>query len=686
MFSSGTLRKKAEYWTERKRTVMCGIAGIVNIDGDIVQKDMLDSMTRVLHHRGPDDMGLYLDRNVGLGHRRLAIVDLSAAGHQPMSYSDGRYWITYNGEVYNFRDIRAELKKKGYVFESQTDTEVILAAYVEWGDQCLQRFNGMWAFAIWDTQQRKLFCCRDRFGIKPFYYSYNDRTLLFASEIKALLVADDTCRDPNYGMIYDYLAYGRVGHSDETFFSRIQELKGGTFLECWPEEKRLRIGRYYDLFSNVVTPRTNGDYEGPFYELFKDSVLLRLMCDVPVGSCLSGGLDSSSIVCMVDKLLREGGVKMSGGDSIQQTFSCRYEDKAHDEGRFIDAVTRQTAVKAHFTYPTGVDLLKDLSDLVYCQEEPFGSTSVYAQWKVFQLMKQSGVKVALDGQGADELLAGYSDYIGPLFADLIKTFRWSDFAREFSAQKNLRGQVPSHDLLIAAGYLSPQTLKNLIRGLRTLVRTLNGIDRKDGLSKEFSAEFSNRYPGKAADVRTKSFMNSELYQGLVFDALPSYLRYEDKNSMAHSIESRLPFLDYRLVQLAFSLPSEMKLFRGRTKRVLRSAMKDILPEEVKSRKDKIGFSTPEDSWLRTDLKEAVLDITNSELFRKRPFFDCDVVKREILAHQAGEKNISRMIWRWVNLELWMRMFIDEPLQQSGRGEKEIDQTEHCFSGTNGPLN
>jgi asparagine synthase (glutamine-hydrolysing) len=667
---------------------MCGIAGIISIDGGIVEKDMLERMTRLLHHRGPDDMGLYLDRNVGLGHRRLSIVDLSPAGHQPMNYADGRYWITYNGEVYNFRDIRAELEEKGYVFKSQTDTEVILAAYTEWGEQCLQRFNGMWAFAIWDTQQRKLFCCRDRFGIKPFYYSYNGRILHFASEIKALLVADDTCRDPNYRMIYDYLAYGRVGHSDETFFSHIQELKGGTLLECWPEEKRLRIRPYYDLFSNVVAPEANRDYERRFYELFADSIRLRLMCDVPVGSCLSGGLDSSSVVCMLDKLIREGGVKLPGGDSIQQTFSSRYEDKRHDEGKFIDAVIKQTAVKAHFTYPTGDQLLKDLSDLVYFQEEPFGSTSVYAQWKVFELMKQSGVKVALDGQGADELLAGYSDYVAPLFADLIKTFHWKDFANEFSAQVSLRGQVPSHDLLMAASYLSPQTLKTLIRGLKALVRPLNGIDRKDGLSKEFSAEFHNRYPtGKSVDGRIKSFMNFELYQSLMFDSLPSYLRYEDKNSMAHSVESRLPFLDYRLVQLAFSLPSEMKLYRGTTKQVLRSAMKDILPEEVKSRKDKIGFSTPEDLWFRTDLKEAVLSITNSELFQKRPFFDCDIVKREILAHQAGEKNISTTIWRWVNLELWMRMFIDEPLQQSWRGEKKIvDLTEPCFTGMNGPLN
>ena len=640
---------------------MCGIVGIVNLDASGIKKDMLESMTRVLHHRGPDDGGLYFDRNIGLGHRRLSIIDLTSAGHQPMSYADGRYWITYNGEVYNFRDLRVELEQKGYAFKSHTDTEVILAAYTEWGEKCLQRFNGMWAFAIWDSQQRKLFCSRDRFGIKPFYYFYNGSILVFASEIKALLVAEDRCREPNNRMIYDYLAYGRVNHSEETFFSQIRQLKGGTFLEYWPDEKRLQIQPYYDLFKNAGVAQENGDYERRFYDLFEDSVRLRLMCDVSLGSCLSGGLDSSSILCLVDKLMRENGIKLPGGDTIQQTFSSRYEDKRHDEGFFIDAVVKQTAVKAHFTYPTGDHLLKDLSDLVFYQEEHFGSTSVYAQWKVFELMKQSGVKVALDGQGADELLGGYFDYISPLFADLIQTFQWKTFANELRAQVHLRGRVPRHDLVLAASYLFPSALKAPIRKLRALARSLKA-QSGNTLSQEFTAGFPNRYDNeKSVNGGMKSFLDLELYKSLVYDSLPAYLRYEDKNSMAHSIESRLPFLDYRLAELAFSLPSEMKILGGTTKRVLRSAMKGLLPEEVRNRKDKIGFSTPEDTWFRTDLNDTVLSVINSERFHKRPFFNHDNVKSEIRAHQAGEKNISATIWRWVNLELWMKMYIDEAI-------------------------
>ncbi len=641
---------------------MCGIAGIVNLDASGIKKHMLESMTSVLHHRGPDDMGLYFDKNIGLGHRRLSIIDLSPAGHQPMSYAEGRYWITYNGAIYNFQDIRTELEGKGYAFTSRTDTEVILAAYTEWGEKCLQRFNGMWAFAIWDSQQRKLFCSRDRFGIKPFYYFYNGRILLFASEIKALLVVDDSFREPNYKMIYDYLAYGRVNHSEETFFSQIRQLKAGTSLEYWPDEKKLRLQPYYDLMSNTGSAEINGDYERRFFDLFEDSVRLRLMCDVPVGSCLSGGLDSSSIVCMVDKLMRENGVKLSGGDTIQQTFSSRYEDKRHDEGFFINAVVRQTAVKAHFTYPTGDQLVKDLSDLIFYQEEPFISTSVYAQWKVFELMKQSGVKVALDGQGADELLGGYDDYISSLFADLIQTFQWKSFANELRAQVQLHGRVPRHDLVF--GYLLPSALKAPIKKLRALARSLK-TQSSNTLSQEFTASFPNRYDNeKSANGGMKSFLNLESYKSLMFDSLPAYLRYEDKNSMAHSIESRLPFLDYRLVELAFSLPSEMKIFGGTTKQVLRSAMSGLLPEEVRCRKDRIGFSTPEDIWFRTDLKNVVLDLINSERFHQRPFFNHDNVKKEIIAHQAGEKNISAMIWRWVNLELWMRMFIDVPFKRS----------------------
>jgi asparagine synthase (glutamine-hydrolysing) len=669
---------------------MCGIFGLFNVDEEPVNLSAVHRATTRLRHRGPDDEGYLLvntrrglreerrgDDTVAMrslphiqagldatfdlafGFRRLSIIDLSPAGHQPMCSEDGTMWVMFNGEIYNYRILREELTAKGHKFRSNTDTEVIVHAYEEWGPDCLNRFNGMWAFAIWDGRQKKLFCARDRFGIKPFYYFQHNRTFAFASEIKALLELDVLPREANHEVIYDYLAQNLVDHTENTFFSNIKKLMGGHYLEWRVGDRTPSIHRYYDLPRNGVSTGDRGAFEKRFYELFQDSIRLRLMSDVPLGSCLSGGLDSSSIVCMVDKLMREEGLKLPGGETIQKTFSARYDEKRHDEGPFIDAVVKQTCVDAHFIYPIGHDLAECLEDLIYYQEEPFSSTSIYAQWKVFELTKQCGVKVALDGQGADEVFAGYHFYFGPLFADLLRTLQGIAFVRELSAQLSLRCQAVGHDLRIAAGYICPEVMKVPLRRSRALARSLKEARVGGFLNEEFVARFAHQSALEEGAKRGNgSFLDGVLYEGLVFSALPSYLRYEDKNSMAHSIESRLPFLDYRLVEFAFSLPWDQKIQGGTTKAILRNALKGILPDVIRQRQDKVGFSTPDDVWLRGEMKDTISQIINSDLFLGRPFFHADSVKAMVRDNQSGQINISTTIWQWAILELWMRKFID----------------------------
>lgn len=669
---------------------MCGIAGVIDIAGQAIATYSISRMACALRHRGPDDEG-YLLGNTTTGHywvvggqdtpqevfssrslyspkgvisnisekgrydlalanRRLAIIDLSAAGHQPMCNEDGTVWIVHNGEIYNFRELRGELQSLGHRFVSDTDTEVVIHAYEEWGSGCLDRFNGMWAFCIWDSKGQKLFCSRDRFGIKPFYYYFDGEQFLFASEIKALLQADIPKR-ANERRIYDYLAFGMVDHTQETLFEGIKQLRGGEYLELSTKTKELSIRRYWDIDPDrKLVGLTHEEYAQRFYELLEDAVRLHLVSDVPLGTCLSGGLDSSAIVCLVDKLMREQGMKIPGSD-MQKTFSARYEDPRHDEGYFIEQVAQKTHVDAHSIYPTGEGLIEEMEQLVYHQDEPFGSTSIYAQWSVFKLAKLSRVKVTLDGQGGDELLAGYHGYYGSFFAELLRTGQWSQLLEEIRSYAAIHGYSKAQALARAALWLLPEKTESLLRSLLRLSR-----ERLWWLRRDFVRRIASDHPLRIA--KGKSIFDNHLYTTLTLFSLPSLLRFEDRNSMAHSIESRVPFLDYRLVEFAFATPAEEKIYYGVTKRILRDALKGILPEQVRTRMDKIGFSTPEDTWLRTTMKGFLTELIASESFRSRPYFDVKQVKKLCEAHTEGKRNVSNTIWRIINLELWLRQFID----------------------------
>jgi asparagine synthase (glutamine-hydrolysing) len=613
-------------------------------------------MAELQAHRGPDDQGMWIKDNVGLVFRRLAIIDLSAAGHQPMCNETGDVWIVYNGEIYNYVELRQELQARGHCFRSHADTEVIVHGYEEYGDDCVTRLNGMFAFAIWDERRRRLFLARDRVGVKPLHYHYEAGKLVFASEIKAVLAGANLVPRPNAGPIFDYLTSPRINHTDETFFAGVRQLAPAHVAVY--EQGRLRLRRYWDVQCAAedrapLSTQTLDAYAERFAALLTDSIRLRLRSDVPVGTCLSGGLDSSAIVCIANQLLREGATGSSGtwDATRQKTFSARYRDFVSDEGPFIAAVMEATGVDAHEVYPDGARLAEELQPLLWFQEEPFGSTSIYAQWNVMRLARSCGVTVLLDGQGSDEQLAGYYRYFGPAFADLLH-------------QRALRALVHEVAVYSRKGY----PLKPLMLGLAVALLTDRWTVRAawNRIGSRFAPAWLNPAFRNAHDFyplprpRFPATLNETLYRAVTSESLPGLLRYEDRNSMAFSIEARVPFLDYRLIEFVFGLPPSARIHDGTTKVVLRRALSGIIPEAIRVRQDKIGFATPQEQWLRGPLRPVAEEVFASSSFAQRGYVQAECVRRMWRRLLAGEQRYSRAVWRCLNLELWLRYTIDTP--------------------------
>ncbi|MFW9876094.1 MAG: asparagine synthase (glutamine-hydrolyzing), partial [Candidatus Thorarchaeota archaeon] len=408
---------------------MCGICGIINLNKEPVYEDKIRTMMERMKHRGPDDEGIFLDKNIGLGFVRLSIIDLSMAGHQPMFSDDSRYVIVFNGEIYNYIELRQELTGK-YNFKTRTDTEVLLNSYREWGNECLHRFNGMFAFVIFDKKRKDLFAARDRFGIKPFYYYIDSKHLVFASEKQAILTFLKN-RIPNNRALFEYLVYNRTDQGDYTFFEHIQKLPHGSYATI--KDGNFEIERWYRLQEQIKEP-----FKTPkeFYDTFKQSVKLRLRSDVPVGVCLSGGLDSSSVVSVLIKEF---------GKSDVNTFSALYQKgEEADESDFINEY-RNDLKNMHFTYPSAESLMLDLESFIKCHSEPVAALGPYAQFKVMQLAKEH-VTVTLDGQGADEQLAGYHYFFASYFKELLKGFKFLDLLKEMISY----GRI--HKSLVAIKY------------------------------------------------------------------------------------------------------------------------------------------------------------------------------------------------------------------------------------------
>jgi len=604
---------------------MCGIAGQYCYARGRPDRRLLSAMSERLAHRGPDGEGTHVSGSVGLVHRRLAIIDLSPDGLQPMTNEDGTLWLVFNGEIYNFVELREELAHKGHTFYSKSDTEVILHAYEEWGYECLVRFNGMWAFALWDEKKQELFCARDRFGIKPFYYAEAGGSFLFASEIKALLAHPAVGKHPNQEMLGTYLAWGVQDHCSRTMFEGIFQIEPAHALVVTKDGITPPF-RYWDV---TVNPAIRGGEDDAtvaarLKTLLREATRIHTRSDVAVGTCLSGGIDSSALTATINTLIRSDAPGSVG--ERQKTFSVVFPGTRFDESRYIDEVVAATGVDADRTEPAPGQLQKDIGHLVYLQDEPFGSLSIYAQYCVMRLA-QKKVKVVLDGQGADELLGGYLGYQGSYIRGLMRNLRWGTAAGEIA------GSLRRHRAFFASA-----------RKQLAVRRTRRGLVK-------CPAAPVDRYSGT---------LDCVLHRELFSTNLPALLHYEDRNSMAFSLESRVPYLDVRLVEYAASLPLSQKIRGGCTKVALRAAIRGLVPESVRCRGDKMGFVTPEECWIKEELRAFMLDIFSSESFRSRSFWDADAVMQDYEAFLAGTAPYSPEIWRIACAELWLRTFFDAP--------------------------
>lgn len=628
---------------------MCGIVGLLSRLP--VAADELEEMARRVAHRGPDGEGfLYAGVaqaprfeprpqpgtkvNLALAHRRLAIIDMSDAALQPMSTPDRRYWIAYNGEIYNYLELRRELESVSERFSTDSDTEVVLRAYARWGTGCFERFNGMWAIAIWDDHAKTLTLSRDRFGVKPLYCGCADDRLVFGSEIKSLLSPGLLRARVDWTAVGAYLRFSLVDHSQGTFFKGIEAFPPGHFAVVDVETPtRVMPVRFWQAEPDEGARSLS--YSAAcerFAELLESSVALRMRSDVPVGSCLSGGLDSSAIVCVAHGLRRK-----SGGGSPFHTFTAGNEDAAADERRYAAIVNRATDSRPNLTVPTCDGFLSELDRLVWHQDQPFTTASIYAQWCVMRAARESSIPVLLDGQGADEGLCGYRKYYALRLIGLLKSGRLGTALSE-AASLLTRGD------------------RGLLR-LRGARRYLPRGTHRPESAAMLQGELRHAHDSTRIDLVAAANIPARQLADLTTFSVPSLLRYEDRNSMAWSIESRVPFLDYRLVSFLLGLPDDYKLRAGRTKAVLRDAMAGIVPASVLSRRDKVGFETAQDRWMRGALGDVIHRTLVDENSRLSPWLDRELALRAFDRARSGGSAEARSAFVRIHiLERWFERF------------------------------
>ncbi len=628
---------------------MCGIFASVGFEPDAHHID-------IVSHRGPDGRGWRTFVSpagpVALGHRRLSIIDLDARADQPMSYGDERYWITFNGEIYNFVELRTELERQGEVFHTTSDTEVLLRAYVVWGESMLDRLLGMFAFVIYDAREHRLFAARDRFGMKPLYYFASTKGFAFASEIKQLVDLPGFSRKINLARTYDYLSAGWTDHTEETMFADARQLRGGQCVTVdlnrgWNSD--LPVRRWYSLPRKPGFAMSESHAATKFRALFEDAVNLHLRSDVRVGSCLSGGLDSSSIVVVMDRVMKSAKTP----EPIHTVSAC-YEDKAIDERPFVEMVVATTRTEPHFIYPTASRVFSDAERITWHQDEPHANTNMYAQWCVFEAAKQHGIKVMLDGQGADEQLAGYHHSSFAIHGGkLMRQGRYASLARMLLERRMWHGIPVRHQLMGLGGRPKlPAILKRFRRrqadsGANWFAGALLEAAKREG--DIYQRALSRDNIGDVVDLGRLGLTD------MIGGSLPRLLRYEDRNSMAHSIEARLPFLDHRIVEFSLGLWDRHKIVGGDTKRVLRRAMAGYLPEGVRQRRDKIGFATPEIGWFRGSLRPLIEAGVRNTLEIFPDLFDQAEVMR-LLRSAMENKPAPISMWRVVNFGIWGNVF------------------------------
>jgi asparagine synthase (glutamine-hydrolysing) len=652
---------------------MCGITGIV-YNNSLKDTQDIQRMSDTIAHRGPDGEGFLAvstnngkitelgggktpvhlpnvsefgaNANMYLAHRRLSIIDLSKAGHQPMANKNKDIWVTFNGEIYNYKSLRNELSE--YNFVSNTDTEVLIYAYEKWGINCLKRFNGMWAFVLYDKKKNILFGARDRFGVKPLYYTQNADFFAFNSEIKGLLAKPEVPRKVNISASSAYLRTGLETFTGETFFDAISELQPSHYFIYDLENKKLSIEKYYELEFCDTWEQYDEKKSKEYIEGVKDRIIqavdLRLNADVTVGSCLSGGMDSSAIVCAINKLLKNKSYESIGPK--QGVVTACYNDSPIDESAWAKHVVDHVSADWHKVFPKREEMESDLSDLIYTQDVPFGSTSIYAQYRVMKTAREAGLTVMLDGQGGDELFTGYTPYYHTFYSEAKKNKDYNLLSTEQEYVKNtpfgdinIDKMITKHDVTFSLRKFIPKRIKDILRPyIRKTVNESTYIEINGKQYKQYSY----------------TTLNQMLYTLMAYVSLPTLLKYEDRNSMRFSIESRTPFADdIELINYTFAIPGVYKIHNGWSKYLLRESMSGIVPAQIKERTDKIGFATPEYEWLQS-IKSYLFDNINSDI---KKIINISKLEKDwdTFLSKQNKMGITE-IWRYINYILWFKTF------------------------------
>lgn len=615
---------------------MSGISGIVWYNHESVSNNQLQTMMHRLKHRGPDGDGCYIANNLGLGIVSHNLSDGSSAWQEPMTDAAGRYTIIKDGDLYNGVELREELQTMGYTFHSNADTEVILNGYIAWGEAVLDKLNGTFAIAIYDNEKQTLFLARDRFGVKPLYYSITEDMFLFASEIPALLAAMPAKPKANENAIFDYLVFNRTDQTEQTFFDGIYKLQHAccVTLDCKRTytKDNLPIIKWYDLAEHVQGQTIKKDKE-EYMRLFTRAIQRRLRSDVACGVGLSGGLDSSAITSTLINVLKEQDV---------HSFSAVYgKDSSADESNFIDCF-KGIVPNMHYAYPDADALYAHLDKYVRIQGEPTPTTSPFANYCVMQ-EAQKYVKIILDGQGADEALAGYEYIPGLYYKTLFTHFKWITLGKELVRYARLHKSMRHIKYMVF--FLLPSRMRTKVR-----------VAQRGYINPEFVVR--HQHSVIADQLYGSSTIQEMLIRHFEYK-LEHLLKWGDRSSKAFSMESRQPFLDKDLVEYSLKIEDGAKIHNGYTKYILREVMQGIMPEPVRLRVDKKGFSVPQDEWFRTEkFQTFIMDILQSDSFAKRGFIIPEEAIRLYKRHLAGEVNVSKDIWKWINLELWYREFID----------------------------
>lgn len=609
---------------------MCGIAGIIHFNEQPVAELGIRSMMQIMKHRGPDDEGFFIEKNIGLGFVRLSILDLSAAGHQPMFSNDERYVIIFNGEVYNYLEIKEKLKDK-YIFKSNTDTEVVLNAFIEWGESCLHEFNGMFAFAILDRLSETLFCARDRFGIKPFFYANQNDKLIFCSELNPILAQFKNKPTPDDEVIANYLILGRTHYSSDTFYKEIKWLAPGHYMRV--DKQGLHICEWYDIVKSSAGKKYCNPEE--YLSDFKDSIKLQLRSDVPVGICLSGGLDSSAISSAV--------LKFSEHHNFH-SFSAVYESNGRENEIEYIKEFENSGLKMHYVKPDAKDILKDIDVFVDAFQMPVPGISPYAEIKVMELAKKYST-VVLSGQGADEVLGGYEYCYGAYLKELLLKGKFLRFIDECKCLLSDGNLISSLKYMIF--FFLPSFLKAFVFIYKTKI-----------VNQVFKVKYKSAVQRLVHNFYSFSTLSQFSINHIKYK-FEHHLMWSDRSGMLYSLEARFPFIDHRIIEKSIGTDSDLIMSKGFTKSIMRKALSGVLPNKIRDRKQKVGFETPDDEWFRSVEFETIFkEVLSSTSFKARKYFNHKKIEELFEKHIAGKVNASDNLWKVLNLELWLRKKID----------------------------